>query len=162
MFVTLEVSKLSGWLNDDASCRESNGGHAIWGEVQSTGRPEAAGDRGAHSVQGRARGQIGSRARGGAHAEHAVHVCDAGGVEAQRLVERRRVLPRVERRAYGAGRGCGPADGGDGVQRAVEARLQIGDRTGVERTRNIWYMFVTLEVSQLETSALKSFRSLKR
>eukprot|EP00964_Phaeocystis_antarctica_P045729 scaffold26341_cov62-Phaeocystis_antarctica.AAC.1 len=43
--------------------------------------------------------------RGGAHAEHGVHGCDAGGVEAQRLVERRRVLPRVERRACGAGRG---------------------------------------------------------
>ena len=62
---------------------------------------------------------------------------------------------RVERRAYGAGRGCGPADGGDGVQRAVEARLQIGGRTGVERTTNMPYMVVTLEVSQLETSALK-------
>ena len=46
-------------------------------------------------------------------------------------------------------RGCGPADGGDGVQRAVEARLQIRGRTGVERTQNIWYMFVTLEVSKL-------------
>ena len=27
MFVTLDVSKLSGWLNADASCRESKGGH---------------------------------------------------------------------------------------------------------------------------------------
>ena len=83
------------------------------------------------------------------------HGCDAGGVEAQRLVQRRRALPRAERRACGAGRGCGIADGGDGVQRAVEARLQIGDRTGVERTPNIWNMVVTREVSQLETSALK-------
>ena len=33
MFVTLEVSKLSGWLNADAYCRESNGGHAMRGEV---------------------------------------------------------------------------------------------------------------------------------
>ena len=29
MVVTLEVSKLSGWLNDDAPCRESKGGHAV-------------------------------------------------------------------------------------------------------------------------------------
>ena len=29
MFVTLEVSKLSGWLNAVASCRESNGGHTV-------------------------------------------------------------------------------------------------------------------------------------
>eukprot|EP00964_Phaeocystis_antarctica_P046654 scaffold26979_cov53-Phaeocystis_antarctica.AAC.5 len=27
MVVTLDVSKLSGWLNADASCRESKGGH---------------------------------------------------------------------------------------------------------------------------------------
>ena len=88
MVMTLEVSKLSGWLNADASCRESKGGHTMWGEVQSTGRPEVAGDRGARSVQGRARLQIANRARGGAHVEHAAHGRDAGGVEAQRLVER--------------------------------------------------------------------------
>ena len=33
MFMTLEVSKLSGWLNADADCRESNGGHTVRGEV---------------------------------------------------------------------------------------------------------------------------------
>ena len=55
-------------------------------------------------------------------------------------------------------RGCGLADGGDGVQRAVEARLDWGQRTGVERTRNICCMLVTLEVSQLEMSALKFFK----
>ena len=54
MFVTLEVSKLSGWLNALAACRESNGEHTVWGEVQSTGRWEVAGDRGASGVQGRA------------------------------------------------------------------------------------------------------------
>ena len=32
--------------------------------------------------------RLGSRARGGAHGEHVAHVRDAGGVEAQRLVER--------------------------------------------------------------------------
>ena len=32
MVVTLEVSKLSGWLNADAYCRESNGGHTVRGE----------------------------------------------------------------------------------------------------------------------------------
>eukprot|EP00964_Phaeocystis_antarctica_P045979 scaffold26514_cov53-Phaeocystis_antarctica.AAC.2 len=105
MVVTLEVSKLSGWLKAYAPCRESKGGHAMRGKVQ-TGRPEVAGDRGARNVQGRARLQIGSRARGGAHPEHPEHGCDAGGVEAQWLIERRRVLPRVERRACDAGRGA--------------------------------------------------------
>ena len=35
MFVTFDVSKLrSGWLNADAYCRESKGGHAVRGEVR--------------------------------------------------------------------------------------------------------------------------------
>eukprot|EP00964_Phaeocystis_antarctica_P045980 scaffold26514_cov53-Phaeocystis_antarctica.AAC.3 len=46
MVVTLEVLKLSGWLNADALCRESKQGHMMPGVVQ-TGRPEVAGDRGA-------------------------------------------------------------------------------------------------------------------
>ena len=50
--MTLEVSKLSGWLNADAYCRESNGGHTVRDDVR-PGRREAAGDRGARSVQGR-------------------------------------------------------------------------------------------------------------
>ena len=33
MSVTLDVSKLSGWLNADAPCRESKGGHAVRMEV---------------------------------------------------------------------------------------------------------------------------------
>eukprot|EP00964_Phaeocystis_antarctica_P116987 scaffold80854_cov54-Phaeocystis_antarctica.AAC.1 len=159
MRVTLEVSKLSGWLNADADCRESKGGHT----VQGAGRE--AGGRRVTAVQAACRGEgstaVSGARHGGAHPEHAVHAHDARGVEAQRLVERRRTLPRVERRPYCAGRGCGPADGGDGVQRAVEARLQIGNRAGVERTWNMPCMVVTLEVSQLETSASKIFKFLK-
>ena len=33
MLVTLEVSKLSSWLNAGARCRESKEGHAMRGEV---------------------------------------------------------------------------------------------------------------------------------
>ena len=57
MVVTLEVSKLSSWLNADATCRESKGGHPLGGELRG-GRWQAAGDRGARSVQARARLQI--------------------------------------------------------------------------------------------------------
>ena len=51
--MTLDVSKLSGWLNTDADCRESKGGHEVRGEVLAaiSGR---VGDRGARNVQGRA------------------------------------------------------------------------------------------------------------
>ena len=37
MVVTLEVSKLSGWLNADALCRESKGGNAVRSEVCRSG-----------------------------------------------------------------------------------------------------------------------------
>eukprot|EP00964_Phaeocystis_antarctica_P103349 scaffold68639_cov42-Phaeocystis_antarctica.AAC.1 len=115
---------------------------------------EAAGDGGARSVQGRARLQIGSRARRGAHVEHVAHVRDAGGVEAQRLVERRRGLPRVERRAYGAGRDSAREAGGGGRPRCTQRAgggpdCRLGAGHGEERTWNIWYIVVTLEVSKL-------------
>ena len=48
MVVTLEVSKLSGWLNTDAYCRESNGGHTMRGEVRA-GRREDVGRRKRHA-----------------------------------------------------------------------------------------------------------------
>ena len=77
MVVTLEVSKLSGWLNTGVYCQESNRGHAVRGEGagQQTGatassvqcrldcRLGAIAVR-TQRVQGRARLQIGSRARG--------------------------------------------------------------------------------------------------
>jgi len=124
MFVTLDVSRLSGWLNADAPCRESKEGvrygarytgqggscggrpwhtqRAERARLQIGGRARGCGpgrgihvggqqavdDRGARSVQGRARLQIEGGSRGGAHVEHEAHVRDAGGAEAQRLVER--------------------------------------------------------------------------
>ena len=63
MLVTPDVSKLSSWLNANAYCRESNGGHTMRGEVRA-GRREAVGGGDASSAHGRARLQIGSRARG--------------------------------------------------------------------------------------------------
>eukprot|EP00964_Phaeocystis_antarctica_P043952 scaffold25221_cov36-Phaeocystis_antarctica.AAC.1 len=121
MFVTLEVSKLSGWLNADAYCRESKGGHTVRGEVRPGRRRTTAAQ---------------AAARGGAHPEHVVHDCDAGGVEAQRLVERRRALPMVERGAYRAGRGAAreTADdrGASSVQGGLDCRLGAGQ--GEERT----------------------------
>ena len=46
MVMTLEVSKLSGWLNADASCRESKGGHAVcMGRGMRVGRRGGGGRR---------------------------------------------------------------------------------------------------------------------
>ena len=143
MFVTLEVSKLSGWLNALAFCRVSKEGRAMRGEVQ-TGRPEVAGDRGARSVQERARPQIGSRAQGGAHFEHEAHVCDAGGFEAQRLVERPRPLPS-RKRGYDEGRrragGGGTAWGGSsasGIHRGGgDCRLRVQGTRGAHEEHGV-------------------------
>ena len=68
MVVTLEMSKLSGWLNAAALCRVER---EAWDEE--------------HIV-----GLQGTR---GAHFKHAGRGCNFGRVEAQRLVERTRVLP---------------------------------------------------------------------
>ena len=69
----------------------------------------ASGRRRATAVQAVCAGQGSTvdtgKIRGGAHLKHAAHFCDAGGVQAQRLVERPRALRRVETRAYNAGRG---------------------------------------------------------
>eukprot|EP00964_Phaeocystis_antarctica_P090254 scaffold57707_cov44-Phaeocystis_antarctica.AAC.1 len=95
MLVTLDVSKLSGWLNADALCR-----------VQREAYKERVGGARALGGGGASRGMTqlwrllaGSNCGGcwhgtrGAHSEHELHVCDAGGDEAQRLVERIRELP---------------------------------------------------------------------
>ena len=140
MCVTLEVSKVNGWSNADACCRKSNGGNMMRGELRAGRRQVAA--RATASKQRAGEGSsAGSLGHGrGAHEEHAVHDCDAGGVKAQRLVERRRALPRVERRADGAGRAAGrDAGGGTGDRgaRSVQGglNLQIGSRGGGRSAR---------------------------
>ena len=102
------------------------------------------------------------------HIEHGVHVCDAGGVEAQRLVEGVRFLPSRREGMRCGGERCEPEVGRAwcGVVAARQAactgemaRLKAwGPRARGERTKNMPPMFVTLEVSQLEMSALKFFK----
>ena len=88
MFVTLDVSKLSGWLNADAICRVERRACDARGEVR-PGRREALGGGDAIGVhaEGPTRGCGGQGTRE-AHVEHGVHGRDLGRVEAERLVER--------------------------------------------------------------------------
>ena len=95
------ISSLLALDKEFAACRVGPEGMRCRARCGSRDR-RATGDGGTSSVQGWGRLQIGGRARRGTHVEHCLHVCDAGGVEAQRLVERRRALPRAKRRAYGA------------------------------------------------------------
>ena len=109
MSVTLDVSKLSGWLNIPVFCRKSKGGgiRNCIAELCArcgSGDGRAWGGGGASSPQGRAR-LVGNWAQGTgeAHPEHAAHVCDLGRVKTQRLVECRRILPSPQKGGYGAG-----------------------------------------------------------
>ena len=77
------VAKLSGWLNADAYCRESNGGHTMRDEVRARRREGGGRPRCKQGAGERARLQIRGRARGGAHIEHVLHVRDA--VEVSKL-----------------------------------------------------------------------------
>eukprot|EP00964_Phaeocystis_antarctica_P036989 scaffold21126_cov62-Phaeocystis_antarctica.AAC.4 len=64
MLVTLEVSKLSGWLNANVYCRESKGGHAVRGEGagQQTGVQRAGAGSAADMGQGTGRSAPGTSA----------------------------------------------------------------------------------------------------
>ena len=93
----------------------------------------------------------------GAHVEHVAHGRDAGGVEAQRLVEGRRVLPNQKAQPHAmqgevqTGLG-GWACGAVAAQAACtgKARLRApSHRARAERTANMSLMSVTLEVSKL-------------
>ena len=107
ILVTLDVLKLSGWLNAYADCRVErracDAGRGAARERKGVGwRRRKIGVHGEGPTQG-CRGQ-GTR---GAHPEHAVHGRDLGRVEAERLVERRRGLPS-RKAGMRCGKRCGP------------------------------------------------------
>ena len=91
----------------------------------------------------------------GAHVEHVAHVRDAGRVEAQRLVERRRALPS-RKEGVRCGARCGPGAGGRGPAAAHERHAREeglavkagGARACAGRTWNMPPMSVTLDVSK--------------
>ena len=140
MVVTLDVSKLSGWLNAKAYCRvERRAWRMRCGARYSPGGVKAMWVAETQSAcTGRARLKVvGTR---GAHPEHEVHVRDLGRVEAERLVEHRRVLPSrkagVRRgKRYGPG-GVRALGGGDAIGMCMgRARLKAaGAGARAERT----------------------------
>jgi hypothetical protein len=103
--VTLEKSRLRGWLNFCAFCHSRREEHAMWGEVQGREAREGVGRRRRmRGCTGKARPtRLEGQGTRGAHAEHVARVPDLGGVKAQRLVESCRALPsRKEGMRYGA------------------------------------------------------------
>ena len=129
MFVNLEVTKLSAWLNADASCRVERRacevGRGTAQEREGVGRWQCK----RHAQGGPDFKAVGGQGTRGAHLEHGLHARDAGRhVEAQRLVERIRVLPSRE---GGIGRGaCGRGDGGVGGRGGASSALGGPNRGG--------------------------------
>ena len=127
MSVTLDVSKLSGWLNTDAYCRVARSAYDAGG--MQAGRRKGRGAAAAHAACRRRPewGSVGAGKRG-ARRKHVLHICDFGQVETQRLVERRRPLPSRKERNRGrrhAGREVERAWGGRGAC-SVQARARMG------------------------------------
>jgi hypothetical protein len=100
----------------------------------------------------------GQKAQAKAHSEHSAHVCGAGGVKAQRLVESTRILPSPKGGIRQRDDACTVAHG-DVAQR--EGRISMPAHAAcvrgparewgqkAQRTKNIAHMDVTLEVSKL-------------
>ena len=147
----VHAQRMSSLLASDrefAFCRVEKRAHATRGE-------RAWGDGGASGMhrEGPTQGWGGQGTRG-AHGEHVVHGCDAGRVEAERLVEHRRGLPS-RKAGMRCGKRCSPAGvralgGGDAIGMRGEGPTQgWGARARAERTRNMRFMVVTLDVSKL-------------
>ena len=111
MSLTLDVSKLSGWLNAYATCRvERRACDTGRGTAREAGGRWVAATQARHAQGLRVRLEaVGARAHAvGAHREHGPHVRDAGRVEAERLVELLRALPRSRTAGMRFTARCGP------------------------------------------------------
>ena len=131
------------------------------GEVQARRREGVGRRRRKWHARRRPESRLGGQGTRGAHLEHAGHGRDVGGVEAQRLVEGRGLPSRREGHAMrGEVRarrreGVGLWRGGSGMHGGKARNSgRLGVRARAERTRNMAYMFVTLDVSKL-TGLLK-------
>eukprot|EP00964_Phaeocystis_antarctica_P105649 scaffold70636_cov51-Phaeocystis_antarctica.AAC.2 len=88
------------------------------GEVRARRRGGRGGEGGESGVHGKGpKLEAGGQGRRRAHKKHVPHECDAGGVEAQRLVERNRALPS-QMQGIRSGVRCG-SGGGEGVGATV-------------------------------------------
>ena len=108
-----------------AACRVSNGGLTERAACDGRGVGPAAQE----VLTGRTQlgcGGCCGRGRRGAHLKHVRHGCDAGRVEAQRLVERRRVLPRRKESVWEEGRYAGPGDGRGACGTAAAQEMRAG------------------------------------
>ena len=151
MFVTLDVSRLSGWLNALAFYRAERRAYDAGG-IRAR-RREGVGRR--LCMQHTDEDSAGHRGRGtrGAHPKHIAHGCDTGRVKLSDWLNTNAPC-RVEERTHKVGSmRAGIREGvwGGGGACSVQAKTQlgIGRRARAERTWNMSLIFVTLDVSRL-------------
>ena len=125
MSVTLDVSKLSGWLNAHAYCRvERRGGYATRGEVRA-GEAEGRGAAAAHAARTAGPDCEGWRA-GAERTSNMPPISVTLDVSKLRGWLNAAAFCRVGRRAYDAERGVGR--GREGVGRRQRTRGMHGER----------------------------------
>jgi len=105
MLVTLDVSKVSGWLNAFIHCRVQRGAWEA-GDMQSAGGRRPVGGSGKHVGAVQLEDWAGAEP----HRKHVLHVSDARRVDTQQLVERIHALPSPKA-GVACGRYGGPGDG---------------------------------------------------
>ena len=96
----------------------------------------------------------------GAHQKHVLHICDAGRVPAQRLVERPRVLPSSKGSIGRAGSTCGPGMGGRGAVAARAVRRE--DPTAVVAGRGTRGEHVKYAVHGYDAGCVEAQRLVER
>ena len=127
----------------------------MWEEVRPRSREGVGWRRPNRRARGGTDSRLGGQGTRGVHFEHLAHGRDLGRVQAERLVELDRELPsrkagiRCEKR-YSPQEREGVGGGGDASGMHRRARLKaVGARSRAERTANMLFMVVTLDVSKL-------------
>ena len=133
MFVTLDVSRLSGWLNALAFYRAERRAYDAGG-IRAR-RREGVGRR--LCMQHTDEDSAGHRGRGtrGAHPKHIAHGCDTGRVETQRLVEHQRALPSGREDTQSGQHAGWDTGGGMGRRRRMQRAGEDPTRDRAQGTR---------------------------
>ena len=121
MFVTLDVSKLSGWLNADACCRVERRAYAMRGEVRAGRREGVRRRRRKRHARGEGLTQGWARAERTQNMRYMSVTLDVSKLSGWLNADAR---CRVERRAYDAGRGA--ACGREGRRRRASGMHREG------------------------------------
>ena len=117
--VTLDVSKLSGWLNTDAPCRVERRAYDVGRDTRQKGMVHATAQR--KRAEGEIAAKYWAQETRGAHQKHPAHGCDFGGIPIGDV--RVEILQVVEEVAHVGD--CRDVPVGDGAQVACTGRVRL-------------------------------------